>query len=142
MYKQCREQREHNFSESVKDTFVDDVTSAIKENLFITYFRIHESGDFYSQEYLNKWKEIARKNPKVKFLAFTKSFTLDFSNLPKNLKIIMSVFPDTDLSKVPQGRRAYAGMKTKKAMFVCSGKCSSCLECWKGSKKDIYFEMH
>lgn len=38
-----------------------------------THIRIHGSGDFYSQEYFDKWLEVARNNPKVKFWAFTKS---------------------------------------------------------------------
>lgn len=35
--------------------------------------RIHESGDFYTGEYLKAWMEVARKLPGVKFYAYTKS---------------------------------------------------------------------
>ena len=52
--------------------------------------RIHQSGDFYSQEYLDKWIKIANSLPMVKFYAFTKSFTLDFSDIPDNLVIYQS----------------------------------------------------
>lgn len=34
--------------------------------------RIHTSGDFYSQEYFNKWVKIAVINPHIKFYAYTK----------------------------------------------------------------------
>jgi Gene product 88 len=40
------------------------------------YIRIHESGDFYSQEYMNKWVEIAnhfKGNRRIVFMAYTKS---------------------------------------------------------------------
>lgn len=35
--------------------------------------RIHESGDFYNGEYLKAWMEVARRMPKTKFYAYTKS---------------------------------------------------------------------
>lgn len=54
--------------------------------------RIHDSGDFFSQNYLNAWKEIARANPSVIFYAYTKSHHLDIAdNLPNNLRIIQSL---------------------------------------------------
>jgi hypothetical protein len=34
--------------------------------------RIHATGDFYSQSYLNKWIEIAAALPSVDFYAYTK----------------------------------------------------------------------
>lgn len=36
--------------------------------------RVHESGDFYSREYLMKWLEIARQVPEIQFVVYTKSF--------------------------------------------------------------------
>jgi hypothetical protein len=57
-----------------------------------THVRIHDSGDFYSVEYLNKWLEIAKQNKDVIFYAYTKSikFFINGLKLPKNLKIIFS----------------------------------------------------
>jgi len=57
-----------------------------------THVRIHDSGDFYSIKYLNKWIEIARQNKDVIFYAYTKSikFFINGLKLPKNLKIIFS----------------------------------------------------
>ena len=74
-----------------------------------TWFRIHSAGDFYSQEYFDMWGDLARAFPKTRFLAFTKSFDLDFRHRPRNLKIIYSVMPTTPMSTVPRGTRAYAG---------------------------------
>ena len=95
IYPNVRNSREQNLQETFKDSFVNDLTKAINTNKFITYFRIHEAGDFYSQEYLDKWIEIAEKHPRIKFLAFTKNFDIDYSKAPDNLKIVISIFPDS-----------------------------------------------
>jgi len=52
--------------------------------------RIHDSGDFFNQEYLNTWAQIATENPTKIFYAYTKSLHLDFSKLPKNFHVIQS----------------------------------------------------
>jgi len=48
-----------------------------------THIRIHGSGDFFSQEYFDKWLEVARKNPDVTFWAFTKSIRFWVNRLGK-----------------------------------------------------------
>ena len=57
-----------------------------------THVRIHDSGDFYSIDYLNKWLQIAKANKDVVFYAYTKSikFFVNGLILPKNLKVIFS----------------------------------------------------
>lgn len=55
-----------------------------------THIRIHGSGDFFSQEYFDMWLEVCRRNPKVKFWAFTKSLQFWINRLdqiPKNLTL-------------------------------------------------------
>ena len=81
--------REKNYRESRERDFISIMTKKISKSL-IPLFRIHESGDFYSQEYLNKWIEIAKNCKDTLFIAYTKSFTLDFDKIPKNMKIIQS----------------------------------------------------
>jgi len=63
-----------------------------------THIRIHDSGDFYSIDYLNKWVSIAKQNKEVIFYAYTKSikFFIDGLKLPSNLKIIFSEGSKTD----------------------------------------------
>tara|TARA_R110002012_G_scaffold317929_1_gene535246 strand:- start:414 stop:1016 length:603 start_codon:yes stop_codon:yes gene_type:complete len=63
-----------------------------------THIRIHDSGDFYSPEYLNKWVTIAKQNKDVIFYAYTKSikFFVNGLLLPKNMKIIFSEGSKTD----------------------------------------------
>jgi len=82
---------------SKKDEFV----TIMNANILLerpTHVRIHDSGDFYSIAYLNKWVEIANANKDVIFYAYTKSIpffkrTKENNNnwlLPNNLKIIFS----------------------------------------------------
>lgn len=56
-------------------------------------FRIHESGDFYSQEYFDAWLGVIRKYPNVKFYAYTKAIPYWISRLneiPENFKLTAS----------------------------------------------------
>ena len=53
--------------------------------------RIHDSGDFYNNEYIEKWVNIAMLNPNINFYAYTKSIPLfKGRNLPKNMDVIFS----------------------------------------------------
>jgi len=63
-----------------------------------THVRIHDSGDFYSINYLLKWIQIANDNKDVIFYAYTKSiqFFKGCINIPSNLKIIFSEGSKTD----------------------------------------------
>jgi hypothetical protein len=55
------------------------------------YVRIHDSGDFYSTAYLNKWLDIINDNPHVKFYAYTKMISvLKSIKHPKNFEVIYS----------------------------------------------------
>lgn len=39
------------------------------------YFRIHDSGDFYSDKYLRKWCDIIWNNPDIHFYCYTKEIS-------------------------------------------------------------------
>jgi hypothetical protein len=55
-----------------------------------THIRIHSSGDFFSQDYFDKWLEVCRQNPNVKFWAFTKSigfWVRRLDKVPSNLTL-------------------------------------------------------
>lgn len=128
-YKQTRAARSRNFDESKLDRFVEDVYRQIL--LFkhkVTAIRIHESGDFYSQEYLNKWVEIAVKLSSMSFYAYTKSYMLDFSSIPTNLTIIYSRDDSTQ-----RGCRAIKN----KAVVINSikEKPKGYFACWSGPRK-------
>ena len=53
--------------------------------------RVHDSGDFFSQEYMDAWFTIARLFPKKTFYAYTKSLHLDRSRKPKNFQLVQSI---------------------------------------------------
>ncbi len=83
--------RERNYKFSKSIIFVNAIIHEIKRRK-LKIIRIHDSGDFYSQEYLDNWFMIANTLPEVRFYAYTKSLQLDFSlfkSLP-NGKIIQS----------------------------------------------------
>lgn len=42
--------------------------------MMLSIVRVHVAGDFYSPEYVLKWLEIARRNPKVIFYVYTRSW--------------------------------------------------------------------
>ena len=47
--------------------------------------RIHESGDFFSQAYIDLWNDVVKSNPDVLFYAYTKTESMfDFSKLKSN----------------------------------------------------------
>jgi hypothetical protein len=72
------------------ETMIEDLTKFFKKG--INTVRVHDSGDFYSQEYLDKWYSIASQMPWMKFYAYTKALNLDlFTNKPDNFQIIQSL---------------------------------------------------
>ena len=72
------------------DNFINLMNSEIKRKK-VDFLRIHDSGDFYSKSYIQKWFSIANDNPNVNFYAYTKSFILfQGLNIPDNLDIIFS----------------------------------------------------
>jgi hypothetical protein len=56
------------------------------------FIRVHDSGDYYSKAYLNKWLTIAEQNPNVKFYSYTNSikFIKELKTIPNNFDFIFS----------------------------------------------------
>ena len=55
------------------------------------YVRVHDSGDYYSKAYLQKWIKIAIHNPDVKFYSYTNMVDMILNtSLPSNYDIIFS----------------------------------------------------
>lgn len=70
--------------------FVDDMIAEIKKKK-VDILRVHDSGDYYSREYIDKWMEIARRLPDVRFYSYTKSIPLFIGvDIPDNYDIIFS----------------------------------------------------
>lgn len=85
------------FKATLSPTFVQDMHSEISRwKRKVKAVRVHDSGDFYSMEYLQNWLEIARLNPDVKFYAYSKSLPFihrayDLGLVPANFRLIQSV---------------------------------------------------
>lgn len=72
------------------DSFVDKMTAElIKKRVDI--LRVHDSGDYYSKKYIDKWLTIAKRLPNVRFYSYTKSIPLFLDlDIPDNYDIIFS----------------------------------------------------
>lgn len=81
---------EKRYKLSKTDQFVDAMNAEIKKKK-PDYVRVHDSGDYYSRAYLQKWLAIAIHNPSVRFYSYTNMVDLILkSNLPENYDIIFS----------------------------------------------------
>jgi hypothetical protein len=87
------------YQASKEDNFVQRITNElakVKKDRQI-YVRIHDSGDFYSPTYFQKWLQIARLNPSVRFYAYTKSHSfIRGIELPENFDLIFSLGSKND----------------------------------------------
>jgi len=88
---------EQKYKISKTNTFIPLMNEEIIKKK-VTHIRIHDSGDFYSINYLLKWIQIANTNKDVIFYAYTKSIPFfkgakagkPTVKIPNNLKIIFS----------------------------------------------------
>lgn len=94
--------------------------------------RIHDSGDFFSREYLNDWLIVADATPDVLFYAYTKEVSIfrSVKRFPKNFRFLFSyggleddligddrhadVFPDEDSLE----RAGYANQEANDLLAV------------------------
>jgi hypothetical protein len=162
--------------QSIPPTLLDgsynQKTSAMAINLFqmvfksqaphIGQFRIHWSGDFFNQDYLEAWKRVARAIPDVKFWVYTRCFRLNFADTPKNLIVFASAdkhnhlkakefakkwgfpvafagFPDERPGHMKRYAQCMHQIKDKKGKSVVED-CLDCGHCQKG--KNVFFHWH
>lgn len=134
-FKSVLEFRNRNYEASLKDDFVDRICGEIHRSKKILC-RVHESGDFYSQEYVDKWTRIVYYNPQVKFYCYTKAFEyFDFSDFCDNMNIINSI---TRTGKYNYGSLGYCEALVKYSQYKicpcrkgihidCMSECQLCL---------------
>lgn len=134
--------RANNWELTKQADFVDNMIELIRESNASTV-RIHESGDFYSQEYADKWSEIAEWLPNIKFYCYTKS---PYRPNASNINIVESILPD---GSVNYGK--LDDMMEKASLFnafvcpckpgdrekLCGSKCTKCL-----TQKHVVFIQH
>ena len=74
-----------------KDNFIDLMVNEIKKKK-VDFLRVHDSGDYYSKEYLLKWFKIAQLLPDVKFYSYTNNINMikKLKSIPSNFDFIFS----------------------------------------------------
>jgi len=121
---------------------MDAALGRIRKDLF----RIHVSGDFESQSYLNEWVRLASRHPDKRFLAFTKQ-SFNFADCPDNLRIVWSAWPGWNVEP-PEGLPvAYVdGLGEDRIpgdAWRCSGRCDDCGACWELDPGEaVAFPLH
>jgi hypothetical protein len=81
---------EKRYELSKTDKFVDAMNAEIRKKK-PDYVRVHDSGDYYSRAYLQKWIQVAIHNPDVRFYSYTNMVDMILkASLPDNYDIIFS----------------------------------------------------
>jgi hypothetical protein len=140
--------REQRFTASKSPDFVVRIHKELaKRKKRPKYFRVHASGEFYSQDYVDAWAEIARQNSDVIFYAYSKRMkTFDFSNIDAlpNFVIIDSLF-FTGLNYGPKDQAppgAFLCPDQKGANVSCGVDCTWCQTKGCADKKGVWFVKH
>ena len=162
-YSNTRLARSVNYLLTFDPLFEQNMIISIKElqaklGSRLVGYRIHESGELYSQQYLNAWIQIARSIPRLRFACYTKANGLNFSSVPQNMVILRSIDVSTKKENViPQygdstpypSRYAISGSEDtfegykrenipaefspnmrKENVFDCPKHCADCLFCY------------
>jgi hypothetical protein len=116
------------------------------------YFRIHDSGDFFSQAYIYRWELVCGRLPDVRFFASTKSWQLPgllerlrrLAALP-NVTIRPSAPRFEDDPPVVEGLHAGASASAKN--WTCpahlqGNRCQECRVCWNDKETPIIYRRH
>ena len=121
-----------NDPEKLFNSIVNQLKST-KKNII----RIHSSGDFFSQDYIDLWEKIIKSFPDKRFYVYTKvNKLLDFSNIRKlnNFNLIKS-FIDGYLNygsidycnKLVKNHGAFLCPATKGKGIRCGQDCNYCI---------------
>jgi hypothetical protein len=125
------------------------------------YFRLHDTGDFFSPEYFDGWVKVARTLPAIKFWSLTKAHLLPEliydRRLPRNL-IIRPSSPFLGVLEPDIGRpfaaptvvgpkhlrvpRAYACPATHTVEKSCISHSRRCRMCWERPDVPIKYAEH
>jgi len=142
--------RDRNLLMSKQPDFADLMIEKIKRSR-LKKMRLHESGDFYNQKYLNAWVKIIGACPDVAFWAYTKSYTLDFSKALKLKNLVLRYSTDATSKHEPKQKIPFAAVSAVRTdAFICPSTlakghavqcmldCSYCLE----EKGPLIFRPH
>jgi len=138
-----KKHRNASYLLSLKKSFSKIIISQIKK-LKKKVVRIHESGDFYSQNYFNKWVTIAKTLPDVLFYTYTRVDTLNLKNKPSNLIVRLSL--DNESIHLLQKANSFDGFayvlehEPSRGFYRCPGSCKKCTYCL--HKGNVEFLKH
>ena len=139
--------RTGRYEASLQEDFVDRIVYELKyAKKKPKYYRIHASGEFYSQEYVDKWQKIAEQFPEITFYAYTKRKKhFDFSKIlaMDNFILIDSLHWGKlnygPLEKAPEG--AFICPEQPGSDTVCGVTCTFCMT--KDAQESApYFKKH
>ena len=92
--KNAREARWHNFdllrAAKTREAMASLIMASLPE---ASLYRIHASGDFYSQAYFDAWMDVARAFPDRVFYAYTKAVKFwvnRLGSIPENMRLVAS----------------------------------------------------
>ena len=146
----CRPAWDENlaiFQASQADYF-KQIEEWIGKKKTLSYFRWHASGDIVNAAYLFGMIRVAQLHPTVHFMAFTRRSDLILEypgDIPKNLKLVRSVWLDEDLTMVEGMPFFKVAAKDKVLEWPqkCPGKCDECVACWHlGATEGRWIHIH
>ena len=171
IYPQVLPSRELNYTASLQPDFAENMIYTIETEINKKkydgkkiVFRIHESGDFYSVEYVWKWEKIAKhfeNDNRIVFLAYTKSIAFftgigkyGTEEFPKNFIVRSSIWNDTTPENIQlttnynfpiytAGTEAEVLEKKRNGYHVCKcDNCGNCRMCWNSKIQNIIVKIH
>ena len=123
IYPSILQAHELRYQVSLEPTFIERIVAEIKATKKpFKYIRIHASaGEFYSNEYIDKWTAIAKSLPQYIFYAYTKRLSeFDFTSFKSLPNVVI-------INSLPNGKINY-GKTPPAGMFVCPA-TSSAIQC-------------
>lgn len=158
-WKDAKRVREDNFEETKKPTFVADLVSLILRQKK-KYFRWFDSGDIYSNDFLDKVYTVCKLTPEIKHWVPTKSRDLFDQETWKKLESLPNVrvrFSSDSISGeyskehgsavIKNAELVFEDIKPSKKLFPCpssrqEGKCLNCRACWSKKIDVVVYKYH
>lgn len=159
-YPQVRAAWDANYHQAVENLagYFEDVLKALNKYKG-EFFRWHVGGDIISFKYFNMMVRVAVMFPHIKFLCFTKQYTIvnlwsTDSNgwkqqpIPSNLQVVFSAWPGLEMKNPFLFPVAYMDDGTETRLtgteIPCAGSCENCGMCWSLSSigRNVVFKKH
>ena len=145
MYSNAKKRWQENLDVYLKNDlfYFGEISRYLYENNS-THFRWHVGGDCPDQDYMIEAHVVAMLNPDVEFLMFTKRFSWVSGPIPKNMHVVLSMWPYLEEPKSSLPKAWVRGdPRTPRETFKCEGICTDCLYCWSHNPKlDILLKGH